>query len=187
MASANYYDLLEIPRTASIAEIKKAYRNKAKLYHPDVNLSSSSIHFLILRQAYETLMDANKRYLYDLSLVSNSEQLLTYTQWKEIEKRKIRNEEEKKFQQFLKQRDLFQKSFYFIPAKILFWSAPVISYSLSVFLIGACIWLMWTLHPLIFFVLIPFLCLSIYLILVTPKWRKEAKKYFMGNNPVTKL
>jgi curved DNA-binding protein CbpA len=179
MASGNYYEILEISRTASIPEIKKAYRSKAKLYHPDMNLSSnSSMHFLILRQAYETLMDANKRYLYDLSLISNSEQLLTYSQWKEIEKRKIKEEEEKEYELFLKRKESFQKSKYFIPARILFFIAPTLSYLFSISIILACSWLMWEFHPLVFVVLVPFVCLSIYLMLAIPKWIIELKKYF---------
>lgn len=65
----NYYKLLEVSPVASGAEIKKAYRAKAKLYHPDVN-SSPKAHelFILVNNAYETLMDDNKRYIFDLKL-----------------------------------------------------------------------------------------------------------------------
>ena len=105
MSTNNYYDLLEIPKTASKEQIRKAYRTKAKEVHPDVNFQSNShMHFLILKQAYETLMDANKRHLYDMAMISNSEHLLTYAQWKEIERRKIEALEAEAHQQFLTRR-----------------------------------------------------------------------------------
>jgi DnaJ-class molecular chaperone with C-terminal Zn finger domain len=36
MAAEDYYDILGIPRNADEKEIKKAYRNLARKYHPDV-------------------------------------------------------------------------------------------------------------------------------------------------------
>jgi curved DNA-binding protein CbpA len=65
----NYYKLLDIPSSAMLADIKKAYRLKAKLFHPDVN-SSPKAHeiFILVNEAYATLSDENKRYMYDLKL-----------------------------------------------------------------------------------------------------------------------
>lgn len=63
----NYYDTLGISHTATPEEIKKAFRIKAKLLHPDVNPSAGAAEkFRQLNEAYETLSDANKRYLFDL-------------------------------------------------------------------------------------------------------------------------
>ena len=38
----NYYEILGLPTDASSKEIKEAYHNKAKIYHPDVNTSGKS-------------------------------------------------------------------------------------------------------------------------------------------------
>lgn len=65
----DYYKILEIPRTASIDDIKKAYRLKAKLVHPDVNNSPKATEvFAVVSEAYDVLCDEQKRYMHDIKL-----------------------------------------------------------------------------------------------------------------------
>jgi curved DNA-binding protein CbpA len=65
----DFYKILEIPRNASADEIKKAYRNKAKLVHPDVNDSPKANEvFAVVTEAYEVLSDDQKRYMHDIKL-----------------------------------------------------------------------------------------------------------------------
>ncbi|MBA3972064.1 MAG: DnaJ domain-containing protein, partial [Bacteroidetes bacterium] len=65
----DYYKILDISRTASLDEIKRAYRNKAKIVHPDVNNSEKANEvFAVVSEAYEVLTDGNKRYLHDIKL-----------------------------------------------------------------------------------------------------------------------
>ena len=62
----NYYFVLGIPYTATSDEIKKAYRLKAKLFHPDINKNANAkINFQILNEAYQILIDTEKRKIYD--------------------------------------------------------------------------------------------------------------------------
>lgn len=62
--SKDYYAILGVSRSASDAEIKKAYRKKAAKYHPDKPTGDES-KFKELSEAYETLSDAEKRSMYD--------------------------------------------------------------------------------------------------------------------------
>lgn len=64
---ADYYEVLEIPKTASQDEIKKAYRKKALQFHPDKNPGDSDAEkrFKEISEAYEVLSDDNKRSVYD--------------------------------------------------------------------------------------------------------------------------
>jgi molecular chaperone DnaJ len=69
----DYYVLLGVPRDASPAAIKRAYRRLAKRYHPDVARGSSTQDFRDLQAAYETLADAERRRRYDELLTDQAE------------------------------------------------------------------------------------------------------------------
>jgi DnaJ-class molecular chaperone len=64
----DYYVILGITQSTSPEEIKKKYRELAKLYHPDKNSSNpnSMEFFKKVQAAYETLSDPVKRAAYDL-------------------------------------------------------------------------------------------------------------------------
>jgi len=62
----DYYDLLGVDRDASAEDIKKAYRKKARRFHPDVNDSPDAAEkFKEASEAYEILSDPQKRAVYD--------------------------------------------------------------------------------------------------------------------------
>ncbi|MEK0085627.1 DnaJ domain-containing protein [Benzoatithermus flavus] len=60
-----YYKLLGVHRTASAEEIKAAFRERAKLYHPDSGTTADQERFRLLREAYEHLRDPQQRMHYD--------------------------------------------------------------------------------------------------------------------------
>ena len=68
MSSKNYYDILEVSKTATQDEIKKAYRKQAAKHHPDKNpdkVAESTELFQEIQKANETLSDPEKREHYD--------------------------------------------------------------------------------------------------------------------------
>ena len=66
MGSESYYDVLGLPRNATETDIKKAYRNLAKKYHPDVcKEPGAEEKFKSINEAYDVLSDETKRRQYD--------------------------------------------------------------------------------------------------------------------------
>ncbi len=67
MAYIDYYNILGVSKNASADDIKKAYRQKARKLHPDLNPNDKEAHrkFQQLNEANEVLSDPEKRAKYD--------------------------------------------------------------------------------------------------------------------------
>ena len=66
----NYYKFLGIPKNSDLSKIKKAYHEKARLLHPDLNGDdpSSTDKAIALNSIYETLKDRVRRLVYDIAM-----------------------------------------------------------------------------------------------------------------------
>lgn len=62
----DHYTTLGLSSAATLADVKKAFRQKASSWHPDKNAAAeAAARFRAVQEAYEVLSDANKRRAYD--------------------------------------------------------------------------------------------------------------------------
>ena len=67
MNQLDFYVILGIERAATATEVKRAYQRLARRYHPDINPGDDEAEafFRLVSEAYETLMDPDRRHRYD--------------------------------------------------------------------------------------------------------------------------
>ena len=67
MAQRDYYEIVGVPRDASDADIKKAFRQLALKHHPDRNPGDAhaEARFKVINEAYAVLSDGDRRAQYD--------------------------------------------------------------------------------------------------------------------------
>ena len=125
----NYYEVLEVNADSTAEEIKSAYRRLARKYHPDINKEKDSIEkFKMITLAYETLSNPQEREKYNIlkgifktsdttenTLHSKKQKknikhlllLITKTQKRIMNLKKIKQKFKKEIFQFLKQLNIF--------------------------------------------------------------------------------
>ncbi len=76
----NYYSIMGVSRNATSDELKRAFKDKAKKYHPDVSKAPDAHQkFIEIGEAYEVLKDPNSRREYD-ALLDQTSRRKQYTQ-----------------------------------------------------------------------------------------------------------
>ena len=68
MVVRNQYAVLHVPEDADPATIRHAYRVLARRYHPDANVGSSAPKFRDVTEAYDVLIDPQRRREHDIDL-----------------------------------------------------------------------------------------------------------------------
>ena len=71
-----YYEILGLPRDATLAQIKRRYKQLVRKYHPDVAADKVTAHrlFIQIAEAYAALSDPVKRRAYDVTTAAERPQ-----------------------------------------------------------------------------------------------------------------
>ena len=74
MDQLDFYVILGVERSATVSEVKQAYKRLARRYHPDINPGDreSEAFFRLVTRAYETLCDPGRRQDYDVNGIPSS-------------------------------------------------------------------------------------------------------------------
>ncbi len=125
-----YLKTLNLPNNASEKEIKRAYRELAKKYHPDIsNLPDSKAKFIEISEAYEMLLNYP-----DKPIEQNFEDYFDFdfeqAFYKTAQERAKENAH-KNFETFKKNNLAFKKSWYYYPAQILVYFIVTIGFLIA--------------------------------------------------------
>jgi hypothetical protein len=104
----NYYEVLNLDKTAAKDEIVQVFRRLAKEYHPDLNKSSDSkTRFINIYEAYSILKDDEKRKAYDALMFSQDKEpdkknaeSESYNSWRENAQKEAKYYSETKYKEF---------------------------------------------------------------------------------------
>ena len=89
-----YYEILQVNDTASFAEIKKAFRTRAKELHPDLNKSPDAHQqFILLNEAYEYFINLKTGKVFEDNSTSKKK-YKTYERWQDNEAARARHRAE---------------------------------------------------------------------------------------------
>lgn len=177
---ADYYALLGLSEDASEEEVRKAYRRLAKQLHPDVNPSKdANARFVLIQQAYEALIDQEKRFKYDQKTKTTTDPFIYYKQKLEALKARREEEDRKRYQEFLKTRDKIKGSKFYYPYKISFYFGALILMVLSILILGSCLFAIVQYHFFMFFFLLPFICGAAFLLRFTILRYRKYRAFFL--------
>lgn len=180
---ANYYSLLDIPENASEEDIRKAYRRKAKLYHPDVNKShDAQARFVLINKAYEVLIDRQQRFAYDqknrATATASSDPFYRYSAWAEEQKARQEAEARRKEREFLRRKEHLKESKMYYPYMVLLYMVMIFLICVSLGALLVCAFAIVWYHVFMFFFLLPFICLAVYILKFTVDEYRKYKALF---------
>jgi len=124
MLISEYYAVLGLPVNSSSEEIKKAYRKKARLYHPDINHDPDAKEkFILATEAYDFLIESHNREALD-----EQDYFRIVEEW-----RKYRQDRSRQRAQYYARSSFerFRKSKYYKSTRILNFSTIIFNFAIA--------------------------------------------------------
>lgn len=170
-----YYNLLGLPFNADIAGLKKAFREKAKLFHPDLNPSPlAQESFIRVHTAYEMIL---------AHLEGKTTRVLPNTE-EEKEKRKQKAAERSeryarmKYEEFLKECEAYKQSPYKWLFQFLYYGLFYLYMFCAMLFIFVPLWAGWEGGIFYLLICLPLFVLAYFTIGMAYNWKKEIDPLF---------
>ncbi len=176
----NYYAVLDLSENATEDDIRKAYRRLAKKFHPDVNSSPDAQgRFVLIHKAYEVLIDRQQRFAYDQKFRTPKDSFQEYASWIQAQHKRQEEENRKHHQEFLRRKKQLKESKLYYPYMVLLYISTIVLVSISLLVLVVCAFAIVWYHVLMFFFMLPFICLAAYVLKVTLDEYKKYKALFL--------
>jgi hypothetical protein len=178
----SYYSLLGLPENATEDDIRKAYRRKAKEYHPDVNKApDAQASFVKIQRAYEVLSDRQKRLVYDQKTrytTTSTDPYANYAYWSRMQREKQEEEARRKHREFLKRKKEIQESRMYYPYMIALYIGCMILMGGALVILLGCAFAIIQYHFFLLFFLLPLICGAAYVLKFTIDRYRRYKALF---------
>ncbi len=173
-----YYILLGLAFDADVADLKKAFREKAKLFHPDLNPSPlAQESFIRIHTAYEMILLHIEGKAKRASLNSDEE--------KEKRKQKAAERSERyarmKYEEFLKECEAYRQSPYKWLFQVLYYGLYYLYMFCAMIFIFVPVWAGWEGGIFYFFICLPLFVLAYFTVGMASDWKKEIDPLFSNS------
>jgi hypothetical protein len=173
-----YYQLLGLPIDATAADLKKAFREKAKLFHPDINPSPlAQESFIRIHTAYEMI----------LSHLERKTHRTVYNTEEEKQKRRQQAAEraerysQMKYEEFLKECEAYRQSPYKWVFQALYYGLFYLYMFCAMVFAFVPLGAGWEGGILYFLLCSPLFVLAYYTVIMANNWKKEIDPLFSNN------
>jgi hypothetical protein len=178
MMISDYYRILELPSNAGLNDVKKAFRLKAKQFHPDLNSSlNAQENFIRVHLAYEMILN-------HLLIRQHQRPVLSEEEEKERKRQQAAKRAEHfakmKYEEFVKECEAYQQSPYKWVFQILYYGLFFIYLFCALLFVFVPLWAGWSGGIIYFLISLPLFVLAYFTFVMAYDWKKEIDPLFSG-------
>ncbi len=175
MGLVEHYRILGLASNADLNELKKAFRGKAKLFHPDLNSSpGAQENFIRIHIAYESVLEHLQRKKQTVS--SNPEVDMEKRRQQAAER--SRHYAKIKYEEFVKECEAYKQSPYKWIFKLMYYGLFYLYMLCAMTFIFVPLWAGWEGGIIYFLVCLPLFVLAYFTIRMAYDWKKEIDPLF---------
>lgn len=176
MMLVEYYRILELATNAGEDDLKKAFREKAKQFHPDLNHSTHAHeNFILIHTAYEMILAHIQGKEKDIPVFNKEDERIRRQQ--QTAKR-AQHYAKMKYEEFVKECEAYKQSPYKWIFQILYYGLFYLYMFCALLFIFVPLWAGWEGGIFYFLLCIPLFVLAYFTVIMAYNWKKEIDPLF---------